>query len=366
MIRANQQITNTAIDSFTKFEKFFDLSADILCVAGYDGYFKRVNPAVSKLLGYSQEELLARPINDFVIQEDKKATNVARDDLRKRIPLFNFENRYLTKDGAVVWLLWTSLPIEDDKQVFAIAKNITHIKELERERNQNLADLIKINQNFKKLTYTATHDLRSPVNNLLSIFELLDTTTVKDPDTLEYIQLIEMTALNLKETLNGYVTLLDENNELNEHLEQINLEATLQEVVTSINALIENSQAKIDSDFTILQDIKFNKVNLKSIFLNLITNAIKYCKMDYLPEISISSRVVDTKKQLIITDNGIGFDIENVKDKIFGLHQKFHDHADSKGIGLYLVHNHITSLGGTITVDSKINRGTTFTITFKD
>jgi signal transduction histidine kinase len=263
-------------------------------------------------------------------------------------------------------LLWTSLPIEDDKQVFAIAKNITHIKELEKERNQNLADLIQINQNFKKLTYTATHDLRSPVNNLLSIFELLDTTTVKDPDTLEYIQLIEMTALNLKETLNGYVALLDENNEVNEHLEQINLETTLQEVITSINALIENSQAKIDSNFTALQNIKFNKANLKSIFLNLITNAIKYSKMDYLPEITISSKIIDQKNQLIVADNGIGFDIENVKDKIFGLHQKFHDHADSKGIGLYLVHNHITSLGGTITVDSKIDLGTTFTITFKD
>lgn len=366
MIRANQQLTDTAIDSFNKFEKFFDLSADLLCVAGFDGYFKRINPAVSALLGYSQKELLERPINDFVFQEDKQATKIARDDLRKRIPLFNFENRYLTKEGAVVWLLWTSLPIEDDKQVFAIAKNITHIKELEKERNQNLADLIKINQNFKKLTYTATHDLRSPVNNLLSIFDLLDTTTVADPDTLEYIQLIEMTALNLKETLNGYVALLDKNNEINEHLEQVDFKTTLQEVITSISALIDNSQAKIVSDFTALKDVKFNSANLKSIFLNLITNAIKYSKVDTLPEITIESKMVDDKKQLIINDNGVGFDMDAVKDKIFGLHQKFHEHADSKGIGLYLVHNHITSLGGTITVDSKQNHGTSFTITFKD
>ena len=86
MIRANQQLTYTAIDSFNKFEKFFDLSADLLCVAGFDGYFKRINPAVSALLGYSQKELLERPINDFVFQEDKQATKIARDDLRKEFP----------------------------------------------------------------------------------------------------------------------------------------------------------------------------------------------------------------------------------------------------------------------------------------
>jgi signal transduction histidine kinase len=69
---------------------------------------------------------------------------------------------------------------------------------------------------------------------------------------------------------------------------------------------------------------------------------------------------------LIISDNGIGFEMEQVKDKIFGLHQKFHTNIDSNGIGLYLVYNHITSLGGRIRVESKINEGAKFIITFKD
>ncbi|WP_407306482.1 ATP-binding protein, partial [Acinetobacter sp.] len=64
--------------------------------------------------------------------------------------------------------------------------------------------------------------------------------------------------------------------------------------------------------------------------------------------------------------NGLGFDMEKVKDRIFGLHQKFHHHVDSKGIGLYLIYNHITSLGGKITVESEINKGATFVMTFKD
>jgi len=67
----------------------------------------------------------------------------------------------------------------------------------------------------------------------------------------------------------------------------------------------------------------------------------------------------------VVSDNGLGFDIEKVGDKIFGLHQTFHKHADSKGVGLYLVNKHITSLGGTITVESKPNEGARFEMIFK-
>ena len=105
---------------------------------------------------------------------------------------------------------------------------------------------------------------------------------------------------------------------------------------------------------------------MESILLNLITNSIKYAKPGISPVISISSRKLNGKNQLFFSDNGLGFDMDAVKGKIFGLHQKFHNHIDSKGIGLYLVHNHVTSLGGEIIVESKINEGTTFIITFKD
>jgi sensor histidine kinase regulating citrate/malate metabolism len=79
---------------------------------------------------------------------------------------------------------------------------------------------------------------------------------------------------------------------------------------------------------------------------------------------TIHSRLVDGVKQLVISDNGLGFDMDNVKDKIFGRNQKFHHHDDSKGIGLYLVHNHITSIGGRIHVESELNEGATFIISF--
>src|SRR5688572_18009921 len=154
------------IDANFEYELFFELSPDLLCIAGYDGYFKKINAAVPKLLEYSLEELYARPINDFVYEEDKNTTAEVRGELIKAKPLRNFENRYVTKSGEIVWLSWTSQPVESDQLIFAIAKNITHKKKQEEERNSLLADLTQVNKELKQLSYTTSHDLRSPVNNL--------------------------------------------------------------------------------------------------------------------------------------------------------------------------------------------------------
>lgn len=364
----NRENDNTCnFDVFNNFESFFDISHDLFCIAGFDGYFKRINPAVSKLLEYTNEELLANPINHFVYKSDQEKTNTARNELRSQIPLFDFENRYLTKSGQVVWLLWTSIPVEDEQVIYAVAKNITHKKELEKERKLHLKQLTEINQEFKKLSFSTAHDLRSPVNNMLSILELIDTSDIKNEETLEFINILKATTDTLKENLNEHFKFLNNKTENNNNrLEEISLSTALNEVLISINSLIQNSQATISIDFSKTDKITFNKSYLKSIFLNLITNSIKYTKPNTLSNITIRSEITNNATQLIISDNGIGFDLKKVKDKIFGLHQTFNDHADSNGIGLYLVHNHVTNLGGQITLDSQLNEGSTFTITFKD
>ena len=348
------------------FELFFKLSADLLCIAGFDGYFKHINPAVSELLGYTNEELMARPINDFVHNDDKEITGKARSELVKGNGLFHFENRYVTKSGETVWLSWTSMSIDSEKMVFAIAKNITLKKRLEEDRNVLLANLAKVNKKLKDLTYTTSHDLRAPVNNLLSIFDLLDTSKITDEGTLELIHILKAASEGLKHTLNGYVDILSANESTNVLVEELHLQDALNIVLESINSLVNNSKATIEVNFSELPKVKFNKAYLHSIFLNLITNSIKYAKTDCLPIISLVSRKANGINQVIVVDNGVGFDMDNTKERVFGLHQKFHEHGDSKGIGLYLVYNHITSLGGTIALESEINAGSKFTISFKN
>jgi PAS domain S-box-containing protein len=348
------------------FELFFELSADLFCIAGHDGYFKRINPAVSKLLEYTNEELFSKPINDFIYFEDVDTTSKARDGIIKSNPLLNFENRYVTKSGKIVWLSWTSMPFDSDKLVFAIAKNITHKKELEQQRNLNLANLTKHNKDLKQFTYTTAHDLRSPVNNLLSVFSLLDFSKINDQKTIEILEILKLAGEKLNHILNENVDVLIQKDTLNVEIEELNLNESLNEVLGSINALIQNSKVTITVNFSEVEKIKFNKTYLKSIFLNLITNAIKYAKPDVPAIISIYTTKFKGINQLILSDNGVGFDMDKVKDKIFGLHQKFHNHIDSKGVGLYLVYNHVTSLHGQIAIESKLNEGTKFIISFKD
>lgn len=347
-------------------DHFFELSPDLLCIAGFDGYFKKINPSVSKLLGYTNEELFSKPITDFIYPADREITVKLRREITTDNPMLNFENRYVTKTGEIVWLSWTSLSIDNKKLIFAIAKNVTHNKKHEEERNQLLTNFTKINNDLKKLSYTSSHDLRSPVNNLLSIFSLLDVSKIEDAETLQFIEMLKSTSESLRQALNDYVDILilEENNVA--QIEELSLNESLNTVSRSINSLIQDSKVSFNIDFSELEKINFNRAYLESIFLNLITNSIKYAMPGRLPIISITSRKTNGISQLIFSDNGLGFDMDTVKDKIFGLHQKFHNHIDSKGIGLYLVYNHINSMGGNISVNSKVNVGTEFIISFKN
>lgn len=363
---ANPTNLKPNLDSHYLFEHFFEYSPDLLCIAGFDGYFRKINPAVSKLLGYTNEELYSKHISEFIYSDDRDATAKYRKELLKTGESLYFENRYVTKSGEIVWLSWTSLPINDDNLVYAIAKNITHTKKLEEERNLLLTNFTKINTDLKKLTYTSSHDLRSPVNNMLTIFSLMDVSKINDTETLQFIDMLKSTSESLRQALNDYVDILILKDDSTAQIEEVNLDEALKTVLRSINSLVQNSKVTMNIDFSGLEKIKFNKSYMESIFLNLITNSIKYAKPGCVPIISVYSRKLNGLNQLVFSDNGLGFDMDVVKGKIFGLHQKFNNHIDSKGIGLYLVYNHISSLGGTIAVESKVNEGATFIISFKD
>lgn len=345
-------------------ENFFELSADLFCIAGYDGYFKKINSAVSRVLGYSEEELMSSKISNFIHTDDRDITAQHRKELLNGSPLYHFENRYITKTGDVVWLYWTSMPVAEEGLVYAIAKNITHKKKEEEERNKLIAELTALNADLKQLGYTTSHDLRSPVNNLLNVFDLLNKRKIEDEQVQKFLSILKSGTEQLKTTLNDYVDVLAENDRLNTEKESVLFEDTLKKVTHSISSLIIDSRTIIQTDFEALPSVLFKKSYLESIFLNLITNSIKYAMPGRNPLIDIHSWVEDDKQFLSITDNGSGFDMEQVKDKIFGKHQRFHDHADSKGIGLYLVHNHVTGMGGTIQVNSEMGKGTSFVICF--
>jgi PAS domain S-box-containing protein len=362
----DKDINRLLSDETFDLDLFVQLSPDLICIAGYDGFFKKINPSVSHTLGYTEEELLSKPINDFVYIEDKLATSESRNSIKRSIPLINFENRYVTKSGEIVWLSWTSIGIEEQQLVFAIAKNITHKKRLVEDRNSLLTDLTKSNSELKQLVYTTLHDLRSPVNSLLSVFSLIEDEKVDNGEVVELLNILKQSAEHLRETLNKNLDTLIQKKSLNIKLDKISLTESFHTVQKSLHSLIIDTKTEIRLDFTKADVIHFNKTYLDSIFLNLISNSIKYAKPNTYPKIDLHSEKVNGEVVLVIKDEGLGFDMGKVKDRIFGFSQTFHDNKDSKGIGLYLVYNHLKSLGGHIGIESRLNEGATFTINFKE
>jgi signal transduction histidine kinase len=164
------------------------------------------------------------------------------------------------------------MPVDSEQIVFAIAKNVIHKKKLEEDRNTLLANLTKINRDLKQLTDTTSHDLRSPVSNLISVFHLLDVYKIEDEETLEFIGLLKSVTENLKDTLNRYVDDLSQKDILSVHIEELDLNDCFQIVKRSLRTLISNSKTIINADFSEIKKIKFNRAYLESILLNLITN----------------------------------------------------------------------------------------------
>ena len=357
------QTNSNHTDTNYNLELFFEISADLLCIAGFDGYFKKVNPALINLLGYSEVELFDKPISEFIHPDDRELTASYREQILNGTPLLHFENRYVSKSGEAIWVSWTSIPVVELKLVYAVAKNITHSKKLADYRNLQLSKLTKKNFDLKQLTYSTSHDLRSPLGNLISILSILDLSKISDEETRTLFGLLKTSAEKMRTMLEKQIDTFKYSEDIAGEIEPINIAESLSSVIQSIQSIIKSSNTTIETHLEGFDTILFNRTYLESIILNLITNSIKYARPGISPHILIETKLAGQVQQIIFSDNGVGFDMDKAKGKIFGFNQTFHNNEDSEGIGLYLVYNHIRAMGGTIEVASEVNEGTSFTIT---
>ena len=117
-------------------DRFFEVSVDMLCFLNFDGYFKRLNPAWERTLGFTREELMSRPFIEFVHPDDRERTLKQNAAVRGGGRALGFENRYLCKDGSYRWFRWNAAPDSDNHVIYSVARDITDAKRLEIEREE--------------------------------------------------------------------------------------------------------------------------------------------------------------------------------------------------------------------------------------
>ena len=152
-------------------EKFFQLSIYMLCIAGMDGYFKRVNPAFEKTLGWTAQELMSRPFLDFVHPDDVAATREEMEKLASGIPTVSFDNRYRCADATYKHLHWTSAPQPEGGLLFGIARDVTKQKEAQQKILEQAQELEEANKTLARL---ATTDSLTGLKNRRAFEEVLE------------------------------------------------------------------------------------------------------------------------------------------------------------------------------------------------
>jgi PAS domain S-box-containing protein len=140
-IAASEADAITAMKVHELEDRFFAVSIDMLCSLDFNGYFKRLNPAWERTLGYTRKELMSRPFIEFVHPDDRERTLKQNAAVRSGGKALSFENRYLCKDGSFKWLRWNAAPDFAENVIYSMARDVTASKQAEEEREQLLREL---------------------------------------------------------------------------------------------------------------------------------------------------------------------------------------------------------------------------------
>ncbi|MEH6769750.1 PAS domain-containing sensor histidine kinase [Maribacter arcticus] len=272
---------------------------------------------------------------------------------------------YILADGSIKWIYWDVRPWRNAKG--EIGGLLTHSGDVTHQRKKNLEIAQKLTNQNKQLadfTHITSHNLRAPVANLNSLLEIYNLSE-NEIDREDIFDKFETVIIHLTSTLNTLTeALITKTRDPSEDLEDVNLDYVLKNTTEILSGKILKSGAIIKSNFSKVSKIRYNRIYLESIFLNLVGNALKYKHEERVPEIYITTEVEDKKTILKFKDNGLGIDLERHGHKLFGLNKVFHRHPDAKGFGLFLTKTQIDVMGGDISATSKVNEGTTFTINF--
>lgn len=329
-----------------------------------------------QIIGYTDDELknTAEAWNSKVHPEDKDIYYSGfKSHLKGEIDLYENEYRIRCKDGSYKWILDKGKVVERDNKgkpsrVIGTHTNITKLKNNETQLNKSLQLITSQNKRLYSFTHIVSHNLKTHIGNLKNILEFYDeaSSETEKKELIGHLQSISESLTTTIEDLDDIVSIKSKvhTNQLNE---RVNLYDCSNKVIESLK--IESSKRNVTIHNALRKDevLLTNAAYLESVFYNLISNGIKYSDPNKSAQIIIQSIQSKDAVKILISDNGIGIDMSKFKDQVFEMYQTFHgtDRKDSRGIGLYITKTQVEALNGVILMESKLNEGTAFSITFK-
>lgn len=353
-------------------KKVINAVPNLIFVKDAMGRFVLVNKAFANYYHTDVRNLIGKKDTDLFIRDEYLTyyDNSDKQVLETGEPVYLPETQTIDeKTGEVLFHQTVKVLLtvgKDEKQILGVATDITERKKAEAENVKLLESLMQNVQDLEQFTYMVSHNLRSHVARILGLTGLLDKENKDNPFNDYIFSTVVDEATRLDAIIGDLNIILAVRNSNDEKREDINIKEMCDSVLLSVKTDLEKCGGTIE--FFIPEDyhIYTIKTYSYSIILNLLSNAIKYRSPDRVLNIKIKAQKTDDKKHLCLSveDNGLGINLSQNKDKVFGLYRRFHSHVEGKGIGLHITKTQIERMGGKIEIESELNIGTIFRVYF--
>lgn len=352
--------------------RFFRLAADAMVIADISGHFLRVNPRLTTITGYSEEELTTKPFYEFIHPDDRGTTQARHTQLPER-PAEHFENRYVCKDGSIAVLSWTAYFDAADGVVYATARDVTETKRIEAELaahrrhleqmvEARTAELAAANKDLEAFAYSVSHDLRAPLRAVDGFSQILveDYGDKLDPEGRHVVTVIREGAQKMGQMIEDILA-FSRAGRLELKAEPVDMGALARTTWADLQA--SRGERQIAFEVGALPTVQGDAAMLARVWQNLLDNAIKYTGPKPDARVEVSATTDGGEAVFCVRDNGVGFDMTYV-DKLWGVFQRLHGaEFPGSGIGLAIVKRIVTRHGGRVWAESKLGEGAAFYFT---
>ncbi len=328
-----------------------------------------VNEAFTAMSGYGLAEVTGKSPALFIGPEtNSQQFGLLENAIRERqscaIEIVNYK-----KNGDAYWVEFAIAPVNvattEAVHFILIGRDITERRAQVHEQDKLINELTQNNIDLRQFSYITSHNLRGPIASLLGLCSLLEHFKVEDNTLRQILEGVRKATHMFDDTIKDLTTVLNVRDRTSIPRQELLFDSIYQKALTQSEVMIEYCGAEIRADFENAPSVTYNKAYLESIFSNLITNAIKYRSKGRQLKVNIKTEVSGDHIVMKFSDNGLGIDLKLYKEKMFRLYQRFHDHSEGKGLGLFLIKSQLEALNGSIDIESKLDEGTTFILKFK-